>query len=223
MNLISDNIALCLPTYNEEINIAPVLLDIQKAYSGLLFVVDGFSTDNTVKIAEQMGITVYTRELPGKGSAIQKAMEIAEQNNKEFLIYLDCDRTYSANDLIKLLENLEDYDLVIGVRPLKTIKSVSRRVGNVIATAIINIFYKGKLQDSLSGFKCLRVSKFKPLIQENGFLIESLICLYALKYKMSINLVPINYYERVGVSKMSTAQGLKALYKLIKIIWADRV
>ena len=222
MNLISDNIALCLPTYNEEINIAPVLLDIQKIYSGLLFVVDGFSTDNTVKIAEQMGIPVYTRELPGKGSAIQKAMEIAAQNNKEFLIYLDCDRTYSANDLIKLLENLEDYDLVIGVRPLKTIKSISRRVGNVIATAIINIFYKGKLQDSLSGFKCLRVSKFKPLIQENGFLIESLICLYALKYKMSINLVPINYYERVGVSKMNTAEGLKALYKLIKIIWADR-
>ena len=219
----ADNIAFLLPTLNEEDSVKRMILNIKQNYQGLLFIVDGFSTDNTVKIATELGVPVYSRLAYGKGSAIQKALEIAALHGKEYLLFTDCDMSYDPNNIMDILHDLDKYDLVIGVRPLKTIGSVSRRVGNVIATAIINIIYKGKVQDSLSGFKCLRVNKFKPLIKEDGFVVESLICLYALKYNMSINLVPINYYERVGTSKMSTAKGIKELIKLIKTIWADRL
>lgn len=214
-----NNIALFLPTFNEEQNIEAVIADIQKHFHGFLFVVDGFSTDNTVKIAQQMNVPVYFRDAHGKGAAIRMALEIAEANNKDFLLFMDCDRTYSPKNIPAMLQDIEGYDLVIGVRELKTIRPYFRRIGNIVATTVINLPLKGKIRDSISGFKCLRVNKFKDLIQENGFVADALICVYALKYGMKIQMVPIDYFERTGESKMGFWVGVRELVKLLKAIW----
>jgi glycosyltransferase involved in cell wall biosynthesis len=214
-----DCIAFCLPTYNEEINIEYVVSDIRKVYSGFLFVVDGFSTDKTVAIAEQLGVPVYKRESKGKGSAIQKALEVASQNSKEFLIYMDCDRTYSTADIVKMTENIHGFDLTIGVRPLFAIKQYYRKLGNLIATGLVNVAFNGKIKDPISGFKALRVSKFINLLTEEEAVIEAIICAYALQYNMSIKMFPTDYFERVGLSKESWVTGIKYLITFIKKIW----
>lgn len=222
MNSPIEKIALCLPTYNEEMNIQKVVLDIRKVYSGFLFIVDGFSLDKTADIAAQINVPVYKRDFQGKGSAIQKALEIAELKGKEFLIYLDCDRTYNPLDLLRIIEDIDDFDLVVGVRPLEDIKPVHRRLGNKVVTGIINVVFKAKIKDSLSGFKCLRVSKFRNLLKENGVVIEPIICLYAVKYNMRIGLFPISYYKRVGQSKMNLIIGGIEFVKLIRIVLIEK-
>jgi dolichol-phosphate mannosyltransferase len=213
-----DNVCLFLPTYNEAENVLSVVEDIQKHFSGFFFIVDGFSTDGTVETAEKAGIPVYDRTVSGKGSAIKKAMEIAEQEGKEFLLYMDCDRTYDAADIKKLLEVRDTSDLIYGVRPLENVRPYHRRLGNRVATGLINIMVSGNLRDSLSGFKCLRVSAFKHLLKEDGFVIDALIFAYALKYKLRISPVDVRYHQRVGSSKMSLAIGFIELTKLIKTL-----
>jgi dolichol-phosphate hexosyltransferase len=213
-----NNIAFCLPTFNEEENVEYVVSDIRKVYADFLFIVDGFSTDKTVAIAEQLGVPVYKRTLKGKGSAIQKALEVAAQNGKDFLIYMDCDRTYNVADVIKITENIHDFDLVIGVRPLSAIKQFYRKFGNLIAAGLVNIAFNGNIKDPISGFKGLRVSKFKSLLTENEAVIEAIICAYALKYNMSIKMFPTDYYERVGKSKENRLSGIRYLITFVRKI-----
>jgi glycosyltransferase involved in cell wall biosynthesis len=214
MNEIESKVAFFLPTFNEEKSIKRVITDIKKAFNGYFFVVDGYSTDRTVEISRSMGIEVYNRCVPGKGAAFRKALEVASANNKEFLVFIDCDNTYDPKDIGKILENIELYDLVIGVRPMNKIHGFMKKFGNVFVTELMNILYNGHIKDSISGFKCLRVNKFKNIITEDGFAADALICVLALKYKMSVNTVPINYYEeRTGNSKMSLWIGIKELAK----------
>ena len=52
MSKITDSCAFCLPTLNEEENVEYVVSEIRKVYNGFLFIVDGFSSDRTVVIAE---------------------------------------------------------------------------------------------------------------------------------------------------------------------------
>lgn len=77
MPIDAEKIAVCLPTYNEEENIEFMVNSIRKVFKGLLFVVDGYSTDKTAEIAHKLGVTVYSRNALGKGSAMQKALEVA--------------------------------------------------------------------------------------------------------------------------------------------------
>lgn len=214
-----DNIAFCLPTFNEEVNVEYVVSDIRKVYDGFLFIVDGFSTDNTVAMAEKMNVPVYKRTFNGKGSALQKALEISVENRKEFLMYMDCDRTYSAKDIIKITEHIQDFDLIVGERPLATIEPPYRRWGNIIVTGLINTVFNGKFTDSFSGFKCLRTNKYENAFTEKGFAIDPLLCAYALQYNMRINTIPIKYYKREGESKINFAIGILEFIKFIRALW----
>jgi dolichol-phosphate hexosyltransferase len=213
-----DNVAMFLPTFNEELNVKEVISGIRENFEGVLFIVDGYSTDNTVRIAEELKVPVFSRDAPGKGAAIRAALQIADELGKDFLLFMDCDSTYDAGDIEHMLYNIESYDLVIGTRPLSLVHTPFRRLGNKIATAIINLPFKGKIKDSISGFKCMRVKRFKHLIVEDGFVADALICLFALRDQMKIKLVPIKSYERKGQSKMGFWVGMLELVKLIAAI-----
>ena len=58
-----------------------------------ILVIDGKSTDNTVKAAREAGANVRTQSGKGKGNAIIEAFEIIEQ---PYILMLDGDGTYSA-------------------------------------------------------------------------------------------------------------------------------
>ena len=65
-------------------------------YEGLpLVVCDGFSTDQTTRIAEEMGVSVIKRTALGKGSAVQKAIEYAMAEGYTFLAFIDCEGRYA--------------------------------------------------------------------------------------------------------------------------------
>src|SRR5690606_3920191 len=87
-------------------------------------------------------------------------------------------------------------------------------------TQIVNIVFNGKIKDSFSGLKCLRVNKFLNLLKENEAAIEPIICMCALKYNMRIKMSPIDYNERVGgVSKENMLLGIKYIAPFLKTIW----
>ncbi|MBI1286607.1 MAG: glycosyltransferase [Flavobacteriales bacterium] len=216
---IPENTCVCLPTYNEAESVKAVVENIrQTGYSSLLFIVDGFSTDGTLEIARNLQVPVFHRPRSGKGSALRMALEIAHEQQKEHLIYLDCDQTYDAADLRKFLAVAEDADLIIGKRPPNLIRPFFRRLGNRIATSIVNLNGIDKIEDTLTGFKCLRVSKFRTLLNEDGFVVDALICVLALHYKMRILHLPIRFSERVGKSKIGIWIGLRELVKLIHAV-----
>ena len=49
------SIVICIPAYNEEKNIAKLIIDLKK-YSDKIIVIDDGSTDYTSKIASELGV-----------------------------------------------------------------------------------------------------------------------------------------------------------------------
>jgi dolichol-phosphate hexosyltransferase len=211
-------IAVCLPTYNEAENVEFMVSSIREVFNGMLFIVDGYSTDDTVEIAKQYNVDVFYRNNPGKGSAMQKALEVADKAGKEFVVFIDCDRSNNPKDIKSLINFNETVDLVLGVRDFKKIKPIERLWGNIFTTGLINIFHGSNIKDSMTGMKLLRVNKFLTTLNEESFFVDPLICILAIRDNMYIEQIFVEHFERTGKSKMSFIKGLVLIPRFLNTL-----
>ncbi|MBA2249995.1 MAG: TIGR04283 family arsenosugar biosynthesis glycosyltransferase [Chitinophagaceae bacterium] len=81
-------ISIIIPTYNEADQIAQTLSKTQAAkgkHEAEIIVVDGGSTDDTIKIAEQCGATIIRSESKGRAAQMNKGASVAKHNILYFL------------------------------------------------------------------------------------------------------------------------------------------
>jgi rSAM/selenodomain-associated transferase 2 len=91
--------SIIIPSLNEEKFLPQVLTNLQKFAEELEIILsDGGSTDNTTKIAENLGAKVYSGK-KGKGMQMNKA---AQNSIGEILIFLHAD-TYLPDDALYLI------------------------------------------------------------------------------------------------------------------------
>ena len=65
------SLVICVPAYNEEKNIAKLIIDLKK-FSNKIIVIDDGSSDYTGKIVKELGITLIQHEKNlGKGEALR--------------------------------------------------------------------------------------------------------------------------------------------------------
>ena len=99
MKFSKDEICILIPTLNEGPTIGNIVREFKAQGYNNILVMDGKSTDNTIKNAREAGATVRTQSGKGKGNAIIEAFEVIEQ---PYILMLDGDGTYSAKDAEKL-------------------------------------------------------------------------------------------------------------------------
>ena len=80
-------LSVVIITYNEEHNIGRCI-DSVKEVADEIVVLDSFSTDKTVQIAEAKGAYVYRQKFEGYIAQKNKALEFAEHN---YVLCLDAD------------------------------------------------------------------------------------------------------------------------------------
>ncbi|GAL63361.1 glycosyltransferase [Algibacter lectus] len=89
--------------------------------------------------------------------------------------------------------------------------------GNWLATTLMSLFFNAKFTD-LGPFRAIKYNKLLALNMEDktyGWTVE--MQLKALKQKLSYTEVPVNYRNRIGVSKVSgTVKG--AIFAGAKIL-----
>ncbi len=202
-----------LPTKNEEKSIEYMVKKIRKLKLPL-FVVDENSTDKTLSIAKKLKVPVYQRDGSGKGYGVKKAVEIASKKNYDLLILIDCDKTYPSEYIPIMLKYIPRYDMVVGSRKMKHVKFL-HRLPNIVHTEAINLLYGSNLKDINSGLRVFKINKLKDL-DAKGFDIEAQITTNALKRKLKIKEIPIEYKKRVGESKIRIKDGFLILSRIIK-------
>ena len=95
-------LTIVLLTLNEEEAIGTVIDELKhEGYENIL-VVDGYSTDFTVKIAKEKGAKVVLQKGKGKTGAIKTAIELAKT---PYILVMDADGTYNPKDI----ENFRGY------------------------------------------------------------------------------------------------------------------
>ena len=71
-------VVVVIPTKNEGRTIQEIIRGV-RPYGDNLLVVDGHSTDDTCKLAEEMGVRVILDNKRGKGDGLRKAIETVEK------------------------------------------------------------------------------------------------------------------------------------------------
>ncbi len=209
-------IGIALVAKNEEESIAYMIDKLRKSGYEDIYVVDEQSKDKTKEIAESLSVTVYQREGKGFGCGLKSALKIAVTRGYDYIVRVDCDGSYPPEEIPKLVQYAQKYDLVAGIRDINKIRWL-HRLPNLFHTMMTNILFNGKLHDVNSGMKLINVKKFYNLLDADGFDLEVQMSIRALKKGYLIKEVPINYKERFGgTSKIRIKDGFLILWRIIK-------
>jgi glycosyltransferase involved in cell wall biosynthesis len=218
------NIKVIIPAYNEADSIAHVIKDIPDIVNEII-VVSNNSTDDTEKNAGIAGATVLTESNKGYGYACLKGMNyISTQTKKpDIIVFLDGDYSDYPEELTKIVSPImnDNVDFVVGAR-IKELRengsmTLPQIFGNWLATSLMSLFFRAKFTD-LGPFRAIKYDKLLNLNMEDktyGWTVE--MQLKVLKQKLSYIEVPVNYRNRIGVSKVSgTIKG--AIFAGVKIL-----
>jgi len=206
---MTPQISVILPTLNEEKAIQKVIDEIP--YNDLpnteVVVIDGNSKDNTRQIAQQCGARVILESREGYGQAIHTGFNNV---NGDIIVWMDSDYTYPAYQIPKLIQPILDNkaDIVLGTRIKGNIHpgamKHSHRFGNILLTLIFNILFLRRLSDTQTGLRAFHKSVLKKLkFSNSGMAFATQTLIQAVKKRLRIKEVKIDYRPRIGTSKLS--------------------
>ena len=118
-------ISIVIPAYNEAENIGDVVGKIRSLHPDAeIIVIDDGSQDRTAERAVQAGAMVYRHPYNiGNGAAVKSGIRVARG---DILVFMDGDGQHDPEDVKRLLENLPEYDMVVGARSMAGQASISR-------------------------------------------------------------------------------------------------
>jgi len=234
-------IYVVIPTYNEAENLPLMANSLFKlAIDNLnLLIIDDNSPDGTGEIAESLKdkfptrVSVLHREgKQGLGTAYLQGFDHCLKKGAEAIVQMDADFSHNPGIVTSLLEQLKEYDLVIGSRYVTGgslddnwaawRKSLSS-FGNIYARWILRL----PIKDVTGGFRAWRretllgIPLARVKSQGYAFQVEMAYIAYALGYR--IREIPIYFAERErGDSKMSLGIQAEAAKRVWSILYEYR-
>ena len=217
-----------IPAFNEEKNIAGIILKLKKISDDIIVCDDG-SDDLTGEIAEKFGADVVKHEKNlGYGSAIKSIFNKAKSYDNDILVTFDADGQHQIEDISKVVEPItsKKVDVVIGSRFLKETDDVPeyRKLGIKLITKVTNISLKQSLTDSQSGFRAYSKNVLEKLnLIDKGMGISTEILIKASNHGFKIAEIPIKIsYEGETSSQNPVTHGTSVLASTIKFTSIER-
>ena len=222
-----DKIAVLIPCYNEAATIEKVVRDFRAALpEAVIYVYDNNSTDHTDEIARAAGAVVRYERRQGKGNVIRTMFRDIEAR---CYLMADGDDTYPAQYAPRMVDAVLNggADMVVGDRLSSTYFTENKRpfhsMGNVLVRKLVNRFFKGNIQDIMTGYRAFSrlFVKSYPVLSR-GFEIETEMSIHALDKNFALVNIPVDYRDRPAgsQSKLNTysdgARVLATIFRLVK-------
>ncbi len=196
-----DEVCILIPTLNEGKTIGGMVQEFKSMGFSDILVIDGHSTDDTVKKAQNAGAKVVMQSGTGKGQAVSQAFSIIQN---KYVVMIDGDGTYLPEEVNKILEPVITgmAEHVIGNRFANYQKGAFTSLnlfGNRILNKIFGFAYGFWLEDILSGYRAFTNNAIKQIeLNRTGFEVETEITVECVKKDLKIVEVPITYLARVS-------------------------
>ncbi|MCA9442479.1 MAG: glycosyltransferase family 2 protein [Candidatus Omnitrophica bacterium] len=217
---VNPTYSVLIPAFNEAQTIHEVVDAIRSQHPDFeVIVIDDASTDSTGDLAEEAGANVIRRKTnQGYGAALKEGLR---QAKGEFVLFMDADGQHRAEELSKLIEEIEGADMVVGSRP-KEILVRSRSWGKKFLAWIANYLSRQEIPDLNSGFRILRKEaalSYLPILP-NGFSLTTTITLAMLKDGREVRYVPIEGSPRKGGESQvrMVRDGMGTLLMILRVI-----
>lgn len=225
---------VCLPTYDERENLAPMIEAILASVPTLeILVIDDNSPDGTGRLADEIAAreprvhVLHRRGKEGLGKAYLAGFAWALERGYGLVLEMDCDFSHDPRYLPAMLAAAQEHDLVLGSRYVPGGGTVNwglgrkliSRGGSLYARTILGL----SARDLTGGFKCFRREVLEaidlPTVQCTGYAFQIELTYRAARRGFKVKEIPIVFVDRrVGQSKMSRRIVLEAIRK----VWSIR-
>ena len=139
---------------------------------------------------------------------------------------MDADFSHDPEDLVRIYDNLEKYDVVIGSRYINGINVVNWPLSRIILSYSASLYSRiitgMPVKDATSGFVGYRSEVLKSIDVEslvfNGYAFQIELKFKSFKNKFKILEIPIIFKDRLhGDSKMNSSIIFEAVFGLISM------
>ena len=218
-------ILIGLPAYNEEKNIASIIMKLKKISDQIIVCNDG-STDLTGPIAEKIGAIVVTHPKNlGYGAAIRSLFTKFIESDADVLVTFDADGQHRVEDIETVIEPIikNEADITIGSRFLddnNTDVPTYRKIGIKTITNLTNVGAETKLTDSQSGFRAYHKRVIPEIFpSEHGMGVSTEILMKANKKQFRIREVSIRIlYGENTSTHHPVSHGVSVILSTMKFI-----
>lgn len=213
-------ISIVIPAKNEAENLKLFLPRLTAVMPDAeCIVVNDGSSDNTVEICGENGVTVISHPYSkGNGAAIKTGARAA---TGDVIVFLDGDGQHKPEDIPRLLEMLDDgYDMVIGARDKESQADSFRALANGIYNSLSSLITGHSIKDLTSGFRAVNAAKFREFLYllPNGFSYPTTSTMAFFRAGYSVCYVPIKTEQRLGESHISLVKdGIRFLLIIFKV------
>ncbi|MGD9147923.1 MAG: polyprenol monophosphomannose synthase [Anaerolineae bacterium] len=235
-------IMVVIPTFNEADNLPTMvgeLLTLELPQVEIL-IVDDNSPDGTGEIADDLvkrhPDRMHVMHRAGKlglGTAYVTGFTYALDQGADLVVQMDADFSHSPGDILRLVEAIKDYDVVVGSRYVSG-GSLDERwswwryalswwANSVYTRLILGV----KVKDATAGFKCWRRATLEGIglerVRSNGYVFQVEMAYLTEKLGYRFLELPIHFEDRrIGQSKMTVPVKIEAAARTFQIRWRHR-
>lgn len=224
-----------IPTYNEAENLPLIVPQVLEQSADLeVLVVDDNSPDGTGKLADELASSndrvhvLHRQAKEGLGAAYRAGLAKALELGADLVIQMDADFSHPPDKLPTMLEEIENYDVVLGSRYLNGITVVNWPIERILISYFGNVYTRFvtglPISDTTGGFRCMRRELLERLglerVRSDGYAFQIEMNYRFVKLGARIKEIDFFFLDRTrGTSKLSLRIGLEALW----IVWWLRI
>ena len=221
---MTKSLTIGIPCYNESFTIGKVITDFRAVFpAARILVIDNASTDNTSEIARTHGAEVVAEPRKGKGYAVQRLFGLTDS---DYLIMVDGDDTYPAEEALKLITAIErdGGDTAVGRRTSDEHAALkpSHTWANLVLCRLIESVFSARCGDLFSGYRLFTRAFYRnvPMLSQ-GFEVETELAIQTIDKGFVQRDVDISFRSRPegAFSKLNTfSDGFRVLRVLITVV-----
>lgn len=215
-------ITVIIPAFNEGQAIGEVLQDIWQNCSEIVdsvIVVDDGSEDDTAQVAESnKAVVLHHGGNRGYGASLKTGIRAAKT---DLVLTMDADGQHRAEYIWNLLEQIENYDMVVGERTRLLHSPLWRMPGKWLLTFMARYLTKKNIPDLNSGLRLVRKDVIEKYIHlcPSGFSFSTTITMALHSRGYRVGYVPIEVQKRkdVGAGTVSVRTGLDTIILILRL------
>jgi len=228
-------IIVIIPTYNELENLSRLLPEVFSKDENLeVLVVDDNSPDGTAALVEKEMKTnsklhlIKRNSKLGLGTAYIAGFRFALENGYDVIFEMDADFSHDPKDIPRFLEEIKNYDLVLGSRYKNGVNVINWPMSRLLLSWFANFYTRiitgMPIRDATGGYKCFRRIVLESInldkVNSNGYAFQIEMNFKAWKKGFKVKEIPIIFVDRTkGMSKMSK----KIVREAIWMVWKLRL